>query len=81
MVHSPIFYPCFFPGFEGQAIDPGGGFGPGIRRRRLCHLRNCSLYSYFMVKSASDMVRRMMKSYMLKIKVMISPTAVRLIKI
>jgi len=34
-----------------------------------------------MVKSASDMVRRMMKSYMLKIKVMISPTAVRLIKI
>ena len=80
-MHGPVFHPCFFPWFEGQAIDADGGFGPGIRRTRLCHLHNCSFYSYLMVKSASDMVRRMMKSYMLRIKVMISPTAVRLIKI
>ncbi len=39
------------------------------------------LYSYLKVKSSSDMVKRTMESYMLRIRVKANPIAVKLIKI
>jgi len=52
---------------------------PGIYQAPLRSEPLQLLYSYFKVKSSSDMVKRMMESYMLRIRVKANPIAVKLI--